>query len=84
MSTLEEVNAILDEALALDGRAHQFDHSTPLLGAVPEFDSMAVVSLVTAIEERFGITVQDDDISPELFETVGALVEFIDDRRPVS
>lgn len=77
MPTLDEVNAILDEALALEGRARTFDRSTPLLGGLPEFDSMAVVSLVTAMEERFGITVDDDDITAETFETVGTLLAFV-------
>ncbi|MDN3517217.1 acyl carrier protein [Aquisalimonas lutea] len=77
MPTLDEVNTILDESLALEGRARHFEHSTPLLGGVPEFDSMAVVSLVTALEEHFGITVDDEDITAETFETVGSLLAFV-------
>lgn len=80
MATLQEVNAILDEALALEGRALEFDRSTPLLGAVPEFDSMAVVSLVTALEEYFGISVDDEDISADTFETVGSLLDFVQQK----
>lgn len=77
MPTLDQVTAILDEALALGGRGRYFGRSTPLLGTLPEFDSMAVVSLVTAMEERFGITIDDDDLTAETFETVGSLLAFV-------
>ena len=59
-------------------RATQFDPSTPLLGAIPELDSMAVVWLLTSIEERFGITIEDDEVDGQIFATVGSLVAFID------
>ena len=80
MATQEEVKSILDEALALEGRALAFDRDTELLGGVPEFDSMAVVSLIAALEERLGIVV-DDDITAETFETVGTLVDFVQSQR---
>lgn len=72
-----EVLRLLDEVLSLDGRSSGFDRSTPLLGAIPELDSMAVVSLISALEETFGITVDDDDIDGETFATVGSLVDFV-------
>jgi acyl carrier protein len=72
-----EVLRILDSVLSLNGRAHGFEAATPLLGAVPEFDSMAVVTLITTIEEQFGITVDDDEISGDVFATVGSLTEFV-------
>jgi acyl carrier protein len=51
--------------------------ATPLLGSIPELDSMAVVTVITMIEERFGIVVDDDEISAETFETVGTLYDFV-------
>lgn len=78
MSTLEEVKQIINDVLQLNGRVQSFDRSTGLLGEVPEFDSMAVVSLVTQLEEQFGITVDDEEISAETFETVGSLTDFVD------
>jgi acyl carrier protein len=68
---------VLDEVLSLGGRSTAFTRDTPLLGAVPELDSMAVVSLLTALEERFGITIDDDDIDGSTFATVGSLAEFV-------
>lgn len=51
---------------------------TPLLGAIPEFDSMAVVSIITALEERFGFAIDDDEIDAAVFETFGSLVAFVE------
>ncbi|MDH5694616.1 MAG: phosphopantetheine-binding protein, partial [Gammaproteobacteria bacterium] len=56
------------------------DVDTALLGGIPEFDSMAVVSVITAIEEQYGFVVDDDEIDAEAFETVGALVSFVDGK----
>jgi acyl carrier protein len=73
-----EVLALLDEVLSLNGRAAAFTESTPLLGAIPELDSMAVVAVITAMEERFGLTANDDEIDGATFATVGTLIEFVE------
>lgn len=78
MDTRTEVLRILDEVLSLNGRALSFTHDTPLLGAIPELDSMAVVSLITALEERLGITLPDDELDGSTFANVGSLVDFVD------
>lgn len=80
MNTQQEVLFILDEILSLKGRAASFVASTPLLGAIPELDSMAVVALLTSFEERFGFSVGDDEIEGATFATVGSLVEFVDQK----
>ena len=77
MDVNKEVLRILDEVLSLNGRAATFDRETHLLGAIPELDSMAVVSLITSLEERLGVVVDDDEIDGETFATVGALTDFI-------
>ena len=77
MKTEEEVLRLLDEVLNLEGRSSGFTRSTRLLGAIPELDSMAVVSLITALEDRFAIVVDDDDIDGETFATVGSFVDFV-------
>lgn len=71
-----QVLRILDDVLSLDGRALQFSAATALLGAVPELDSMAVVSLITALEEQLGISVDDDEIDGDVFATVASLTAF--------
>ncbi len=80
MNTQQEVLSLLDEVLSLNGRSAEFSLSTPLLGAIPELDSMAVVSLITGLEERFGFTVDDDEIEGSTFATVGSLVEFVEGK----
>ena len=77
MDELKEVTRVLDEVLSLGGRAAAFTRNTPLLGAIPELDSMAVVALITTLEERFDIVVDDDEIDGSVFETVGSLADFI-------
>lgn len=76
--TIDEVKDILGEALGIGDRTAGYDAATPLLGAVPEFDSMAVVTVLTMIEERFDLEVADDDVDAETFATVGALADFVD------
>jgi acyl carrier protein len=83
LSTEKEVLSLLDEILSLNGRALGFATSTPLLGAIPELDSMAVVALIGGLEERFGFTVDDDEIEGSTFATVGSLVEFVDGKLAV-
>jgi acyl carrier protein len=78
VSVIEDIKAILGQALQLGPKTHLFGAGTALFGAIPEFDSMAVVAVVTALEERFGIVVEDDEITAEVFETVGSLSRFIE------
>lgn len=77
MDVIKEVLLTLDEVLSLKGRATRFTRDDALLGAIPELDSMAVVSLITSLEDRFGIVVDDDEIDGNTFETVGSLVDFV-------
>ncbi|MBL8413604.1 MAG: acyl carrier protein [Propionivibrio sp.] len=77
MDIKKEVLSILDEVLSLKGRADTFTLETPLLGAIPELDSMAVVALITSMEERFGFIVDDDEIDGAAFASVGTLVDFV-------
>jgi acyl carrier protein len=73
-----EILALLDEVLSLNGRAAAFTENTALLGAIPELDSMAVVALITGMEERFGFAVDDDEIDGATFATVGTLIAFVE------
>lgn len=77
MDITREVNRVLDDVLSLGGRSASFTRDTALLGAIPELDSMAVVSLITTLEERFGIMVDDDDIDGSTFASVGSLCDFV-------
>lgn len=74
------VRAVVVETLGLDGRAGDLEATTPLLGSLPELDSMAVLELVLAVEERFGITVDDEDVTAEVFETLASLTAFVEGK----
>ena len=76
MNVQDEVLRVLDEVLSLGGRSSAFTRDTPLLNAIPELDSMAVVTLITTLEEQLGIAIDDDDIDGDTFATVGSLVDF--------
>jgi acyl carrier protein len=77
MNMIDEVRTVVDSALQLRGRLGGCDASTPLLGAIPELDSMAVVSLITALEDHFGFAVADDEIEAATFATLGSLTGFV-------
>lgn len=68
---------LLRDVLALpQDRVDAFDADTPLFGALPELDSMAVAGVLTEMEDRLDILIEDDDIDGETFETFGTLVAF--------
>ena len=79
---VDEVAAVLAETLALAPHsAAALERETRLFGNLPELDSMAVATVLTALEDRFGILIDDDEISAELFESVGSLADFVATKR---
>jgi acyl carrier protein len=76
MSQQETLKTLLAEVLQID--TADFDADTQLLGALPEFDSMAVVMVLTQLEETLGLAVADDEIDAEVFETLGSLTAFVE------
>ena len=77
MEDLDKLRGILRETLQIGDRADELHESSRLLGAVAEFDSIAVVSVVMAIEQEFGIKIPDRDLSAEVFATLGSLGRFV-------
>lgn len=77
MSTLESVLKILDGELNLKGKALAFTEDTKLRGSVLQLDSMAIVSVITALEEQLGFEFPEDHLDGEIFESVGSLVECV-------
>ncbi len=76
--TVDGVKDVVVSTLGIEGRADQIGAATPLFGAMPELDSMAVIELVVALEERFGVNIGDDEITDETFASIGALAAFIE------
>ena len=80
MLEMDGVKRVLQQALQLGDRIIEFDASTALFGSIPDFDSMAVVTVVAGLEEQFDIKIDDDDITAEVFETVGSLTRLVRDK----
>ena len=80
MTTTERLRSVLRDALQIGARANSLNDSSALVGAIPEFDSMAVVSVLTIIEEEFGIVVADDEAFADVFATFGSLRDFVDGK----
>lgn len=78
---LDEIKTLLTDVLSLGDSGRLLTADSPLLGALPELDSMAVISLIAALEERFDIAIDDDDISASTFATLGSLAAFVADKR---
>lgn len=80
MSSNDDVRRVLADSLQLGERAQSFTPATRLLGSLPELDSMAVITVISALEEHFGFSVNDDEISAETFETLGKLCQFVEQK----
>jgi acyl carrier protein len=73
---------VLRDVLGLSAeRVAAFDADTGLFGHLPELDSMAVAGLLTVVEDRLGIVIEDDDVDGEMLETYGALLAFVQTKR---
>lgn len=77
---LSDVKKLLGRTLQLGSRTDTLTTDTPLLGALPELDSMAVVSLLTALEDHFGFSIADDEINADTFATLGSLLMFVEEK----
>ena len=80
MSVQDSVITILGQILTLGERVKDLNSESPIVGVIPEFDSMAVVSVLTALEDRYDISIDDDEVDAQIFETVGSLVDFVDSK----
>jgi acyl carrier protein len=77
---MDQVRAVLIEALKLSPSTAHWRADSPLLGSVPELDSLAVITVLTALEDRFGIHFHDDEVSGDLFLTLGSLTAFVEEK----
>jgi acyl carrier protein len=80
MDIQSDVIAILQSTLGVPAGAISPHPDTPVLGAIPEMDSMSVVGILASLEEQYGIMVDDDEIDAEVFATVGSLTAFVESK----
>jgi acyl carrier protein len=83
MDIREDIKSVLDEALNLGGRTAGWTDDTELLGSLPELTSIAVVTVLLALEEHFAIVFADDELDAELFATLGNIRRFIEGKLAV-
>lgn len=80
-----KLRAILCDVLGLDAdRVAGFDADTGLFGHIPELDSMAVAGLLTEMEDRLDILIDDEDVDGEMLETFGGLLAFAEGKAATS
>lgn len=77
MANFELAREILRDNLQLGDRAKNIGRDTALMGAIPEFNSIAVVSLIADIETRLSCSIADDEIHADIFKTAGSFADFI-------
>lgn len=80
MNSIATVKKILTEVLNLGQNGEELDADSILLGGLAELDSMAVVSVIAKLEEHFGFTIEDDEITGRVFETLGSLSDFVNSK----
>jgi acyl carrier protein len=76
----EQVVQSLETSLNIRMNREKIGPDSPLLGAIPEFDSMAAVALLTQLEERFGFVIHDDEVDGTIFATIGSLTQFVSSK----
>lgn len=80
MLSRDSLRSILSAQLGTAYPPSHFQDSTPLIGSIPELDSMAVVGILAAIEDSTGVSIPDDEISADIFATFGSLREFVENQ----
>ena len=75
---LSKVIFVLSTTLGIQDQAWSLNADTHLLDSLPELDSMAIVELIVALEDQFDIEFDEDDVTAEVFTSIGSLAAFID------
>jgi acyl carrier protein len=75
--SLNTVRDVLVDTLGVQNQADALNADTRLFGSLPELDSMAVLEVLLALEQRFGITIEGEDVTVEAFESLGNLTDFV-------
>ena len=75
-----QIKNILEESLFIKGRTTDWSNLTPLLGNIPELDSMAVMNVIAGLEKHFNIFMEDDEINADVFATLQSLTDTIQQK----
>ena len=80
MDSLELTKKIVRTCLQLGSGADGFDRNTQLLGGMPEFNSLTITAIIASIEDELDCEVDDGDITAEIFDTMGSLADFVEEK----
>lgn len=80
MDSVSLAKELIKSCLQLGEQVDLFDESTPLLGELPEMNSLTIMTMVNAIEEELDAEISDTELSAEIFETLGSLAQFIETK----
>jgi acyl carrier protein len=80
MDALSFTVNVVCSCLQLDPEEAQLDVNTPLLGGLPDFNSLTIATVIESIEEQLDCTIEDEELTGELFETVGTLAQFVETK----
>lgn len=80
-NTIEQLRHIIAEQLDANIQLSEIDPDVSLLEDGLGLDSIAIVELVTLIEENFAIQFGEDDLNMEAFATVRTLSQFIENTK---
>ena len=80
MDHVIKIKRILSDVLGLGERLNSMTTDTFLLGNIPELDSVAVITIIMALEKDFSISIKDDEINAQTFQTLGTLVNFVEKK----
>lgn len=79
MTPLDLTRTIVRSCLQLSD-AEPLERDTVLMGGFPEFNSLTIVTMILQIEETTGCDIEDDEISAEIFESIGTLADFVQEK----
>ena len=79
--TLDRVKVVIVKTLGIHDRAYRLDESTELFGSMPELDSLSVVALAVNLEREFDFEIDDEDFTGEVFDTIGTLAEYVEQKK---
>ncbi|MYB89718.1 MAG: acyl carrier protein [Proteobacteria bacterium] len=77
MIAIEQVLEVLAESLPLPETTYEMGEQAPLLGTIPELDSMAITGIIAGLEKNFGVVFDEEDLDAKAFQTVGILRDLI-------
>jgi acyl carrier protein len=80
MDVFTEVRLVLGEVFEVENQAMLLPDTTPLLGGAWNLDSLAVLRVIVALEDRFGFTIEGGELTEAVFETLGSLAAFVEKK----